>query len=223
MLEALKEAIERLNRHAEVMNTPADPSGLTPYQVIGRLAALYGRGVEASNLGLAGLESWTADLFRGRCLDVEELQAYLESLGPPGDHPWRGVRRVEPILHAELRELAAGLGEAITSLDTIAGAATELGRDLGLPAQPDVPPAGTCRNSPSSRSAWSTPRRWTAPGSRTAPGPSGRPRSIGSWRRGRDLAEAGFLERYRGLERLRGLPRAGRPAGRPPVPGRRAG
>ncbi len=137
MLEALKAAIARLNGHAEVMNTPVDPSGLTPYQVIGRLAALYGRGVEASNLGLAGLESWTADLFRARCRDVEELQAYLESLGAPADHPWRGVRRVEPILHAELRELADGLVEAIKSLDTVVGAATELERDLGLPAQPD--------------------------------------------------------------------------------------
>ncbi|HEY2157777.1 MAG TPA: DUF4011 domain-containing protein, partial [Isosphaeraceae bacterium] len=67
LLEALKAAIGRLNGHARDLNTPVDPSGLTPYQVIGRLTALYGRGVEASSLGLAGLEILTADQFRERC------------------------------------------------------------------------------------------------------------------------------------------------------------
>ncbi len=82
-LERLQAAIQRLNRHAEIMNTPEGPSGLTPYQIIGRLTSLYGRGVEALNLGLAGLESWTNSQFRERCRDVEDLQSHLNAIGPP--------------------------------------------------------------------------------------------------------------------------------------------
>ncbi len=44
-IEALHAAIERLNGHAEVMNTPLEPAGVTPFQVIGRLTHLYGKGV----------------------------------------------------------------------------------------------------------------------------------------------------------------------------------
>ncbi len=40
-LETLQAAIDRLNRHAAVMNTPIEPAGVTPYQVIGRLSHLY--------------------------------------------------------------------------------------------------------------------------------------------------------------------------------------
>ena len=86
------------------MNTPEAPSGLTPYEIIGRLSELYGRGVEASSLGLVGLETWAGPEFRERCRDIEDLQTKLNTTGPPGRSPWRGVNRVEPILQPELRE-----------------------------------------------------------------------------------------------------------------------
>jgi len=131
-VEGLQAVTERLNGHAEVMNTPLVPSGLTPYQLIGRLAALYGRGVDASNLGLVGLESWTSRLFRDRCRDVEDLQAHLNAIGCPGNHPWRGVNRTEPILHAEFREFLDGLADAVASLEAIDDAAANLTSSLGM-------------------------------------------------------------------------------------------
>ena len=114
------------------MNTPFVPSGLTPYQLIGRLAGLYRRGVEASNLGLVGLESWTSRQFRDRCRDVEDLQAHLNALGCPGDHPWRGVNRTEPILHSEFREFFDGLADVVGSLESIDNAGANLATSLGL-------------------------------------------------------------------------------------------
>jgi very-short-patch-repair endonuclease len=133
-IEALRASIERLNAHSAVMNTPGEPSGLTPYQVIGRLAGLYGRGVEPLNLKLAGMESWTGKQFRDRCKDVEELQAHLQTLGAPANHAWRGVNRTEPILHAESREFREKLEEAIASLSEIVDVAARLANTLGLPA-----------------------------------------------------------------------------------------
>jgi very-short-patch-repair endonuclease/DNA polymerase III delta prime subunit len=136
-LEALQAAIARLNRHAEVMNSPEAPSGLTPYEIIGRLSELYGRGVEATNLGLAGLESWTDPDFRDRCRDIEDLRAQLIAIGPPSASPWRGVNRVEPMLHPEFREFLDSLGKAIRSFAAIAEATAGLEATLSLPPRED--------------------------------------------------------------------------------------
>jgi very-short-patch-repair endonuclease len=132
-LERLQAAIERLNGHAEVMNTPMAPSGLSPYEIIGQLRSLYGHGVEPLNLGLAGLESLTHSQFFDRCRDVEDLQAQLGAIGRPQDHAWRGVTRTAPILPEELGGFLAELGEAVSSLKTIAAVAAEMAGVLGLP------------------------------------------------------------------------------------------
>jgi hypothetical protein len=131
-LERLQAAIGRLNRHSELMNTRVAQSGPTPFQIIGRLTCLYSRGVEATNLGLIGLESWTMGQFRERCQDVEDLQVHLNAIGPPSDHSWCGVNRAEPILHAELNEFLAKLDDAVRSLRQITGAGEELANLLGL-------------------------------------------------------------------------------------------
>ena len=115
------------------MNTPEAPSSLSPFQIIGQLTSLYGRGVTASNLGLAGLESWTKNQFREHRREVEDLQAQLKAIGPPRDHTWRGVTRAEPILQAEFREFLDNLDHTARSLESIAQAASELAGLLGLP------------------------------------------------------------------------------------------
>jgi very-short-patch-repair endonuclease len=134
-LEALQNAIERLNRHAEVMNTPIEPAGVTPFQVIGCLARLYAEGVEASNLALTQPEVWSGGEFRDRSNKVGELQKYLEEIGPPVNHPWRGVNRTEPVLPAELRELQTKLTETVASLTASLESFGQLSDVLGLPRQ----------------------------------------------------------------------------------------
>ncbi len=131
-LERLQETIERLNHHSEFMNTPIAQSAPTPFEIMGRLTSLYRRGVEATNLGLSGLESWTASEFHERCRDVEDLQAHLSEIGAPADHPWCGVKRAEPILHAELRDLHMRLDDAVDSLTAVAVVMKELAELLGL-------------------------------------------------------------------------------------------
>jgi very-short-patch-repair endonuclease/DNA polymerase III delta prime subunit len=210
-LEALQAATARLNRHAEVMNTPEAPSGLTPYEIIGRLSELYGRGVEASNLGLADLESWTGAHFRDRCRDIKDLQAQLSATGPPRDNPWRGVNRLEPILQPEFREFLDHLGLAIGSFAAIAEATTGLEETLGLPPRENSTTRDAERlaqfairlnNAPPLDRTRIADAAWEA----SAP-------EIGRLvEHGRNLAESRYREQYRGLETLRdSLVRSGPP------------
>jgi very-short-patch-repair endonuclease/DNA polymerase III delta prime subunit len=125
-LEALQSAIDGLNRHAEVMNTPIEPAGFTPYQIIGRLARLYAQGIEATNVPLPEPETWSGSRFREHCRALTDLRKHLEEIGTPGEHPWRGVNRTEPLLPTDMKELQDGIAEAIGSLTGLAEASSQL-------------------------------------------------------------------------------------------------
>jgi very-short-patch-repair endonuclease/DNA polymerase III delta prime subunit len=136
-VEALQAAIDRLNRHAEVMNTPIEPAGVTPYQVIGQLAQLYARGIESVTLPLPSPESWSGPAFREHCRELADLQEHLQEIGPPGAHPWRGVGRTEPLLPTDLKALQteiAGTIEALTGVAEAFAALTE-----AIDARPPTP------------------------------------------------------------------------------------
>ena len=123
-LESLQEAINHLNQHAAAMNAPIEPAGVTPYQVIGRLARLYARGIEATTFSLPAPESWTGSRFREHCRSLADLQKHLEEIGSLPDHPWKGVSRIEPLLPTDMKELQAGIVEAVGSLNGVTEALT---------------------------------------------------------------------------------------------------
>ena len=134
-IEALQSATERLNGHAEVMNTALEPAGVTPFQIIGRLSRLYREGVEATNIALSNPETWTVAKFRERCRAIADLQKHLEEIGPPTDHPWLGVNRTEAILPADLKELQSKVSETIASLSALVDAFGRLSDVLGIARQ----------------------------------------------------------------------------------------
>ena len=115
-LESLQEAIDRLNRHAVAMNTPIEPAGVTPFQIIGRLSRLYARGIEATTFSLPAPESWSGSRFREHCRGLADLQKHLEEIGSLPDHPWKGVSRTEPLLPTDMKELQSRVAEAVGSL-----------------------------------------------------------------------------------------------------------
>jgi very-short-patch-repair endonuclease len=125
-LETLKAAIDHLNNHALIMNTPIEPAGVTPYQVIGRLAHLYARGIEATTFSLPAPESWSGPKFREHCRALADLRQHLEELGSPHDNPWKGVSRTEPLLPTDMKDLRAGVADAISCLNGVAEAHTLL-------------------------------------------------------------------------------------------------
>ena len=122
------------------MNTPVEPAGFIPYQVIGRLTHLYARGIEAATFSLPSPESWSGATFREHCRGLADLQKHLEEIGPLPDHPWKGVNRIEPLLPTDIAELQAGVAEAIGSLTGVAEAFATLADSLhdALKASPSL-------------------------------------------------------------------------------------
>ena len=115
LVRRLEETRSKLNLHSETLHTPLQPSGWTPYQIIGRLTALGTRCVEAGTFALAGAEQWTAEGIRQRESLVIEIAERVTEMGPPSSNPWRGVERVAvlaidlPPLGKQLRLLSERL------------------------------------------------------------------------------------------------------------------
>ena len=132
-IDALQSVVERLDRHADVLNTPIEPAGVTPFQVIGRLARLYAEGIEATDLPLPGSETWDPAQYRERVRTLDDLRDYLQATGPPADHPWRGVNRTDPILPADQKALQSAVAEAARALTAALAASETLLDALELP------------------------------------------------------------------------------------------
>ncbi len=91
VVEQLTSVRDHLNEHAATMHLRVEPSGLTPYAVIGNLARLAQVSLtELPNL-TPGAETWTPADFAERSRVVKELVAKAEKVPRPGVHPWRGV------------------------------------------------------------------------------------------------------------------------------------
>jgi very-short-patch-repair endonuclease len=137
-VEALEWAIARLNAHAAVMNNPLQPAGVTPYQMLGRLSRLYGTGIDPTSLSLPGAESWPRSQYMELRQGITDLQTYLVGIGPPTDHPWRGVNRTEHILPADRNALESKIASAVQSQSAVQEACYKLTQAFGLPPQSEA-------------------------------------------------------------------------------------
>ncbi|MEN2988808.1 DUF3320 domain-containing protein [Tistrella sp. BH-R2-4] len=164
LIDRLTEARDTLNAHAERLHRPLPPTGLTPYRVIGELVRLRASGIGAVDFDLDGLApDWTAADRETRMAMLRDLGDRLAALGPPGDHPWRGIgldmvtpmdveRRIAEITRLragfaaqrdEAAELAARLEtDPPASLDAAGFLLARAGR---LAAAPDIEPAAMLR------------------------------------------------------------------------------
>lgn len=130
-VESLREAIERLNRHAGAMNAPIGASGVSPFHAIGILASLSARGIDATDLDLPGWEGWTAADFRRRVGLVADVEAHLAEIGPPAEHPWRGAGRTSTMLPSEIAAIKGRIAACAESLGAARQAAEALAVALG--------------------------------------------------------------------------------------------
>jgi hypothetical protein len=118
-LESLVPRLEskrsRLNGHVQLLHTPIEATGTTPFRILGALARLADRGRELGDLDLDGAERWSADELRERQALVDDLARRVEQMGTPARHPWRGVER-ETVLNIDLpriREMLESLQAAL--------------------------------------------------------------------------------------------------------------
>ena len=133
--EKLQRLRRRLNRYVEALHASHGPSGMTPYEAIGRLALLSD--VPDVSCDLPGFADWDRER-------IDELKGLVGELGrqsgrvwPPGEHTWRGARvttmtprarrDAEQVVGAT-RKAAADVRDAATGVAALTGAteATDL-------------------------------------------------------------------------------------------------
>jgi hypothetical protein len=70
----LEQTRRRLNTHAAMLHTRLEPSGVTPFRILGALALLGERGWELGEVNFSEATTWTADGLRERRALVGELE-----------------------------------------------------------------------------------------------------------------------------------------------------
>ena len=126
---------QRLNDYSRAVNTPIGKSGISPHDVVGRLAQL----AEPDPAGWPVLSidasmSWSRTEFVVRLDQVAGLQALVADIGAPDKHIfWESGR--PSFLPMDRRSIANTLTAAVEALGTLQGEVDDLGRFL----QVDLP------------------------------------------------------------------------------------
>ncbi len=128
----LEEARDRLNDYARAVNSPVGRSGLTPHDLVGRLAQLREDGLEVDGPGLpiGDSVSWSDEQFIRRREVARELQELVRAIGVPCKHVWWPCGRLHFVPtdeHAVRHVLEAASG----ALRRLGGEAEELIGRLG--------------------------------------------------------------------------------------------
>src|SRR5260370_2324899 len=117
LVQRLTDSRDELNRHAEMMHMVHEPSGLTPFQMLGNLIQTRESSGEPHR-PLDDPETWSAlDREKRREL-VEEIAERIAADGPPHQHPWRGVGReaLDPSEMQSLRDAIDALAASLMNL-----------------------------------------------------------------------------------------------------------
>lgn len=118
IVQKLGDTRNELNEFADRLHRPLEPSGLSPFAILGRLARSQTSQPEALHI-LAGAECWgQEDVTRRRAIAVEVAER-SRGLAPLASHTWRGVQcgALDPVergaLLRKIADAAALLSEAI--------------------------------------------------------------------------------------------------------------
>ena len=87
----LDDSTQALNAFVNRLHAPLEPSGLTPQDILGRLARWREAGEPGRDVPLDRAAEWTAADFARRLDLAEDIAERLAALGPVAAHPWRGV------------------------------------------------------------------------------------------------------------------------------------
>ena len=121
-----------LNSYCQAVNTPIGESGITPYQAYGELLAVKRRlsGVELPPLDLHQFQHPGFE-FKEGLEQADRLQAHLEGMGIPVNHPfWGSLCKLFPLTDREPLERAAA--EAAAKVRALKDSAEQLAQNLKL-------------------------------------------------------------------------------------------
>ncbi len=130
----LEEARGRLNDYARAVNSPVGQSGLTPHDLVGRLAKLKEDGltVDGPGLPIRDSVSWSEEEFIRRREVVRELHELVRAIGIPCKHVWWPCGRLHFVPTDEhfVRHVLEGASSALRRLGReTEGLIQRLGRD----------------------------------------------------------------------------------------------
>ena len=114
-----------LNEHVAELHEPHQPSMLSFFALIGRLASLHDRGQEGADLSISGADTWTPDEFKIRRNLLGDLAGRVKEIGIPAHNNWRGVCR-EVVLNIDLEPLRRKIQSLRETLATVTRAADRL-------------------------------------------------------------------------------------------------
>lgn len=131
LIENLTKARDSLNDHPAQLHKIYQPSGLSPYQVIGQLVRLHQQGQTPTDFTLPRFEEWSNDGLKKRLDLVSELIERIEDIGLPQNHPWNGVKRVS-ITPGELNRLVSKIQDLLIQIENFDSLLTLTAAKVGL-------------------------------------------------------------------------------------------
>jgi len=131
IVQKLGDTRAELNSFAKRLHAPIQPSGLSPFAILGRLARLQ----NADNpeaYPLAGADAWTQEDSASRRILAVELADRVRSVEPLPEHAWRGVQcaALDPV---ERSRLLGNIADCEVHLSEAVELASRLNAALDLP------------------------------------------------------------------------------------------
>ena len=81
----------QLAGHVDRLHVKVPPSGLSPFDLIGRISLLKARGTSTPDFLLARASGWSKAEIDDATKRAERLGEQLRDAGVPAAHPWRGM------------------------------------------------------------------------------------------------------------------------------------
>jgi very-short-patch-repair endonuclease len=130
-IERLVNARDRLNQYADALNQPIASSGLSPYDIIGKLCNQHEDEAEICDFSLPGAETWNEGQFQSMRSVVKQFLPALEKVHPINRHPWRGVRITANLLPAQRAARLKETRQVLDALDELSRLALGLTQAFG--------------------------------------------------------------------------------------------
>lgn len=128
----------RLNRYAEQLHQPLEPSARTPYDLIGTLCRLQADGISAFDCALPDLATWSATTLREKQALLRDIVEHVSEIGVPSEHAWSSARRMTPLFPNDLQSLQRQLDRLLENVGRILAHAADLAGHLSISWKPDA-------------------------------------------------------------------------------------
>ena len=127
----LEESRQRLNDYSRAVNARVEKSGLSPHELVGRLARLEAAGlvVDGGGLPIQGSVAWSREDFTRRRALVQEMQELVRGTGSPREHVWWTCGRLH-FLPTDVHPVGEVLEEASAALRALERNAEALAKGL---------------------------------------------------------------------------------------------